>query len=294
MLRLWHLLQAVLIYLFTLPIAILPYRLSLRVGSFIGVIGFYLWSSRRKIAIENIETTKRIDKLYTDLSSREIALQSFKNLGKSVVEIIKIFHGLGEGILKRVTIEGEHHFHEAKSKGRGVIFITGHCGNWEVIALTSSYMGTPLAVVARAQNNPYINRFIERARSKFGNRVIYKKGALRHLIRQLRQGGTIGILMDQGVLPSEGVKIPFLGRPAWTMRTPAVLARKTGAAVVPVFIRRTENGHHIVVQKEVELLRGTDEESVIEDTRKMSSYVEDYIRHNPVEWLWIHRRWKRA
>ncbi len=294
MLKLWQLLQAILIYIFTLPIALLPYRLSLKVGSLIGTIGFYLWSSRRKIAISNIEETRRVDTLHTDLTSEEIALQSFKNLGKSIVEIIKIYHGLGEGILRRVTLEGEQHYHEALSKGKGVILITGHCGNWEVLALLSSYRVAPLAVVARAQNNPFINRFIERARSRFGNRVIYKKGALRQLIKQLREGGSIGILMDQGVLPSEGVKIPFLGRPAWTMRTPAVLARKTGAAVVPAFIKRSKDGHHVVVFKEVELLRRNDEESVIEDTKRMSRYVEEYIRENPSEWLWIHRRWKRA
>ncbi len=292
--RLLQFLSVSAIYILTLPLALIPYRLSLRVGSALGVLGYSLWSSRRKIAIKNIEGCMKAGSIDSVVSPSALAKESFKNLGKSIMEIVRIYHGMGEVILKNTEIDGVEHYLSALKKGKGILLVTGHCGNWEVLALVSSYKVNPLAVVARAINNPYLNRLVERVRRKYGNRIIYKKGALREIIRELRRGGSVGILIDQSVLPSEGVKIPFLGRAAWTMRTPAVIAAKTGASVVPAFIQRTSTGHKIKVYPEVELVEGTSEDSVVENTKRISSYVEGYIKENPSEWLWIHRRWKRT
>ncbi len=292
--RFLQLLSASAIYILTLPLALIPYRLSLWIGSFLGILGYNLWSSRREIAIKNIESCMNAGSIEGSVSPAELARESFKNLGKSIMEIVRIYHGIGEVILKNTEIEGVEHYISALNKGKGILLVTGHCGNWEVLALVSSYKVKPLAVVARAINNPYLNRLVERVRRKYGNRVIYKQGALREIIRELRRGGSVGILVDQSVLPSEGVKIPFLGRPAWTMRTPAVIAAKTGAAVLPVFIKRTPVGHRIKVYPEVELQDGSSEDVVVENTKRISAYVERHIKENPSEWLWIHRRWKRT
>ncbi|RMG69932.1 MAG: lipid A biosynthesis acyltransferase, partial [Nitrospirae bacterium] len=230
---------AALIYTLTLPLAVLPYRISLKVGALIGELAFHLWTQRREIAVDNIKRAIETGALKGELTAHELARRCFRNLGRSLMEVLKIYHGFGEVVFRNTEIEGIEHFREAMNKGKGVLLITGHCGNWELLALYSSFRVTPLKVVARALNNPFLNRLVERTRGRYGNRVIYKEGALRQMIRELRGGGAVGILIDQGVLPSEGVKIPFLGRPAWTMRTPAVLATKTGAGVVPVFIKRT-------------------------------------------------------
>jgi len=149
--------------------------------------------------------------------------------------------------------------------------------------------------VVRPLNNPYLNTLLQKARSRFGNKVIDKKGALRAILATLKDGGIVGILMDQAVLPDEGYVIEFLGRGAWTSRMPALLARKTGAPAVPAFIRRTGKGHEITVYPEISLSqKSNQEEAVREDTERFSRYIEDYIKENPSQWLWMHRRWKRV
>jgi KDO2-lipid IV(A) lauroyltransferase len=206
-------------------------------------------------------------------------------------------------------VRGVAHYMKAKSKDKGVIFITGHCGNWELMALAFGVKVDNVSVVARTQNNPYLNRLVENIRAKYGNNVIYKKGALKGILSELKKNRGIGILMDQAVLKDEGYKIDFLGRPAWTTKVPALMARKTDAAVIPIFINREGDKHVINIYPEVALSTNEDADSgspksrktflggdkaIIEDTRRFSGFIEDYIKEHPTEWLWIHKRWKRA
>ena len=291
---LW-LLQAIFLYAVTFPIALLPLHMVLRVGALIGQAGYLIWGSRRRIAIENINQAIRAGFIFDSKPPDDIIKENFRNLGRSIAEIIKIYHGFGREILDRVEIKGFEHYQKARERGRGVLLISGHCGNWEVLALAASYKVSPITVVARPINNPYLNRLVEKTRKRYGNSVIYKQGALRAIISLFREGRAVGILIDQSVLPDEGVIVEFLGRPAWTMKVPALIARKTGVAVVPVFIKRTGIGHLIEIYPEVELSGVEDfEKAVLEDTARFTSYIERYIRENPAEWLWIHRRWKRT
>jgi KDO2-lipid IV(A) lauroyltransferase len=228
-------------------------------------------------------------------NSKLIARETFKNLGKSFVEIIKVYYGFGGEIIDFVDIEGIENFNKAKSKGKGILFISGHCGNWELMAITMSAKLSGVAVVAMPINNPYVNKFIESVRQNYGNSVIYKQGALKTIIRTLKNNGCVGILMDQAVIPDEGYVLDFLGRGAWTTKMPALIAKKTSAAVLPVFLHRTNKGHRMKIYPEVELSKIVDMESaVLEDTKNFSGFIENYIHEHPAEWLWIHRRWKRV
>ncbi|HHN65698.1 MAG TPA: lipid A biosynthesis acyltransferase [Nitrospirae bacterium] len=293
--RILFFLKALIIQLATYPLALLPRKPALHAGSLIGLLAYHLWRSRRDIAIKNLTLTISNSEALNITDSREVVKENFKNLGRSLMEVIKIYHGRGGEIIESVVITGKENYIKALQKGRGIIVITGHCGNWELLALAASCRLTPISVVARPINNPYLNRFVERIRTRYGNRVIYKGGALREILRELKAGRPVGILMDQGVLPSEGVLVDFLGRPAWTIKTPAVIARKTGTPVLPVFIKRNGERHIMEIHREVKLSENPDpEEAIREDTRTFTSYIEAYIRENPTEWLWIHRRWKRT
>jgi KDO2-lipid IV(A) lauroyltransferase len=307
------LLETALIVMFSFPIAMLPHKIALKVGEILGLSVFYIWTSRRRIAVENIE--KAMGNSFQPLAisnqplAVSIARETFKNLGRSFVEIIKIYCGLGKGIIDNVEVRGVANYMKAKSKDKGVIFITGHCGNWELMALAFGVKVDNVSVVARQQNNPYLNRLVENIRAKYGNNVIYKKGALKGMLSELKKNRAVGILMDQAVLKDEGYVIDFLGRPAWTTKTPALMARKTDAAVIPIFINREGDKHVINIYPEVALSTNEDAESVspqslktfrggdkaiIEDTRRFSGFIEDYIKEHPTEWLWIHKRWKRT
>lgn len=297
---LW-LLEAGLFIIFSLPLAILPLSVSIKAGEMLGLLFFYIWGSRRRIAIENIEKTaisffsSANPPACGQLSASSIARETFKNLGRSFIEIVKIYYGFGKNIIDSVEIAGVENFNKARANGKGVLFLTGHCGNWELLSSVTSVMLSPAAGVARPINNPYINRIVEKVRQRYGNSVIYKKGALKAIIKKLKNNGCVGILIDQSVLPDEGYIIDFLGRGAWTTKMPALIARKTGALVLPVFIHRTEKGHKIEVYPEVELSQADDKEkAALEDTKKFSGFIEGYIKEHPFEWLWIHRRWKRV
>jgi KDO2-lipid IV(A) lauroyltransferase len=288
------LIEAGLAIILSIPLAVLPLRLALKAGEVLGLLLFHIWGSRRRIAIGNLAKSVAVGALTIPQPAEEIIRNNFKNLGRSFVEVIKIYYGLGRKILDGVRFEGEKHLQAARAKGKGVLLITGHCGNWELLALSASIMLFPISLVARPVNNRYINRFVERVRKKYGNKVIDKKGALKPVMQGLKRNECVGILMDQAVLPEEGYVIAFLGRGAWTTKMPALIARKTGAAVIPAFIHRDNHGHRIRIYSEVELSVDDAEQAVKADTERFSSYIEEYVREYPSEWLWIHRRWKRV
>ncbi len=290
-----RLLEVVLFFSLSFPVAVMPRRVALKVGGTLGLLLFHLWGSRSRIAADNIGKAIGAGALEASEPPEAIAKKSFINLGKSFVEIAKIYYGLGRGIIDNVEVRGREHYLKAKAKGRGVIFITGHCGNWELMAISFGVKFDRISSIARPQNNPYMNTIIERARSRYGNGIIYKKGALKDVLSELRKNGVIGILMDQAVVREEGYVLEFLGRGAWTTKMPALIARKTGAAVLPAFINREGDRHVVCFYPEIQLARDEDnEKAVIEDTKRFSGFIEDYIKQHPSEWLWIHRRWKRV
>jgi len=290
--KLLWLIQAIILYILTMPIALMPLKISLWFGNIIGEIGFYFWKSRREIALENVEKVISAGFLPKTTNPIKLVKKNFQNLGKSLVEIIKIYHGKGKKIFTNVKIEGFEYFQNIEKKDKGVMFITGHCGNWELLALAISYRITPAKIVARKINNPYINKFVENLRKKYGNSVIYKEGALREIFITLKKGESVGMLIDQSVIPSEGIQIDFLGIPAWCMKVPVLIAKKTNIPLVPIFIKRDKYGHTIELFPEIHFSK-TSNNNLQMDVKKINSYIEQYIIKNPTEWLWIHRKWKK-
>jgi Kdo2-lipid IVA lauroyltransferase/acyltransferase len=290
-----RLLEAGLMVSLSFPLALLPNRLSLKAGEILGLFVYYLWKSRRRIAVENLKSAAASQAIKVSVPFENIIRENFKNLGRSFIEVIKIYYGFGRPVIDSVDIEGVENFHAAQSEGRGILVVTGHCGNWELLGLVAASKLSDLSVVARPIDNPYLNEFVEKVRKRYGNSIIYKKGALKSILKTLKNKGVVAILMDQAVIPSEGYVTDFLGRGAWTTKTPALIARKTGAAVLPAFIHRTEKGHKITIFPKIELSPGDDmEKAVKEDTKNFSRAIEEYIKEHPSEWLWIHRRWKRV
>jgi len=293
--RLFQFIIFVLFILVTFPFAVLPLKLALRVGDVLGLLIYLFWGSRRKIALENILGAVERGALTLTEDPRTVIRRNFMNFGKVIVEVIKIFYGFADGIFRTVEVRGIENFNAAREKGKGVILITGHCGNWDLMAVYLSMVLARAKIIARKQNNEFLNRFIVRTREKYGNDIIYKQGALKQILTALKKNETVALLIDQSVIKSEGIIIHFLGKNAYAMKTPALIARKTGAAVVPLFISRTEKGHLIEIHEEIPLVAEEDSDTaLLHDTINFSKPIEDYIRNHPSEWLWIHRRWKRV
>ncbi|MDD2582517.1 MAG: lysophospholipid acyltransferase family protein [Desulfuromonadaceae bacterium] len=292
--------QVAFFYILTLIFALLPARLVCPTGSFIGKLGAFVFPKRRQVAINNIRLALPTLMKNPEWSSlphtpEEIARMMFCHLGISFVETCRMYHGRGKDVLERVEIRGWEYFEAAKARGKGVIVLTGHCGNWELASLAlARHFNTSMSVVARRQDNPYLNSMVEKIRQRYGNMIIYKDKAIRNMLAVIRNNGTIGLLVDQAVFPEDGALIDFLGRKAWASKAPILLSRRSGTAIVPAFIHREADRHIIEIHPELVFSNDTSEQGVAADVQTYSSAIENFIVHHPVDWYWVHRRWKRA
>ncbi len=179
-------------------------------------------------------------------------------------------------------------------KGRGLIYISGHVGNWELMAHGAArLMRTSFTSIIHPQHNQRIAKFINDIRCSHGNRVVDMKMGIRGVITILRERGIVAIMTDQSG-PSNAVFIPFFGRLAATYEGPAALALKLNVPLVMVICVRQPNGNYEVLVKEVDAsdLKGASEENIRELTRRHVELLEEYIRAYPGQWLWQHKRWK--
>lgn len=279
-------------------VALLPNRVSLATGRGLGRIAFALLKRRRQIAIDNIAASLPFLERqpgWPGGTPRELARGTFENLGCCLVEVCKLYRGRGRDLIDSVEFRGLEHYQAAAAKGKGVAFITAHCGNWELLALSFGVRYHDISVVARRQDNPHLNRMIEEIRGAYGNGVIYKDGALRSMFAALKKKEIVGLLIDQAVHPDAGVLVDFLGRPAWAIRFPALMGRKSGAPLVPGFIHREGTKQVVTLYPEFLLSNAEDPEvAAAEDARGLTGYIEEYVIQHPTQWYWVHRRWKNS
>jgi KDO2-lipid IV(A) lauroyltransferase len=294
------LIQAELFYLFTLFIAAFPRFQSIRIGKNIGRFMYNILHSRRAIAIDNIRQALPFMKRHPSWTgaydtAEEIALATFMNLGISIVEVCRLYHGKGDILIDSIEVNGRENLQRSREKHKGLIFIGGHCGNWELMSLSfKKLFDENVWAIVRHQNNPYLNTVIEKMRMSYGNKVIYNKAALRPILAVIKNDGVIGMLADQAVFEDNGALIEFLGRKAWANKAPAIIAHKTGVPLVPVFIHRAGDRHVLTIHPEYILSGDRSEEGIGRDVQALSNYLEEFVCAHPADWYWVHRRWKRA
>jgi KDO2-lipid IV(A) lauroyltransferase len=271
----------------------LPERAALRLGGMAGWL-IYLFDVRHRRLVHEQLHLAFPD--WPDLQVRRMAGQCYEHFGRSAAEFARLGRADRETILGRVTVEGREHLDRALAGGRGVLFLTAHLGNWELMAVVCTLLGYRLFPIARPLDNPWLNRLIDRIRSRHGSRVISKKddSAPRELIQALRDGCCVGVLLDQNMASYDGVFVEFFGRPACTAKGLALIARRTGAPVIPAFIAREEDGRHrIMILPPVEFShRRNVKADVIANTARCTAVIEQMVRRYPDQWLWMHRRWK--
>ncbi|MFQ5911989.1 MAG: lysophospholipid acyltransferase family protein [Nitrospinota bacterium] len=199
-----------------------------------------------------------------------------------------------DDVLDRVEIEGDEPILHAVAQGRGVILVTAHFGNFEVMPLCWARRHGPINVVVRPLDNPLLDKSLNRLRSRYECRVLTRRGIVRKAIRCLRSGKLLGVLVDQNMVHDEGVFVDFFGKPASTTSLPALLALRTGAAVFPGFIlRQAPFRHRMVFGPEIPTIETGDLRADVEaNTAQYTQAVEDAIRSHPDHWLWMHRRWR--
>jgi len=271
----------------------MPARLNVALGAGIGQLMYYLIPSRRWDAMAQLKAAFCDSGM--ELDEVRVVKDLFRNLGRTFMEIAAIPKIDRAYVDRWITIApgSRERLEAALAYGKGVIFLTAHFGNWELIGLTGALHGYPVLVLARQQGWPRLNQLLNTYRQSKGCRVIGKGFPIRELIRGLKQGKMVGILADQDA-GKHGMLSPFFGRLASTAVGPFALALNTGAPILPVFMVRQRGPAHLLTVEEPIAFADTGslEERIQGGVAAYLAVLERYVRQHPAQWLWVHRRWK--
>jgi KDO2-lipid IV(A) lauroyltransferase len=269
----------------------LPRRAVLALGRGLGRLWGALDGRHRRIAADNL---RRAFPEWDEARVERTARGVYAHFGAMLLDILWMEGRQSEVLLGLADVEGVEHLRAMLASGRGVVCPTGHFGNWELQGVASSLLVGPFAVIARPLDNPALDRRLVEFRTSTGNSVIYKQRALAQVMKAIRDGGIVAILIDQNVQERDGIFVRFFGRPASTTTVAAALALKTGCAIVPVRCPLGPDGRYRMVYGPPVEWTGTGrrEEDIAALTQHLTSIIEGWVRETPEQWLWIHRRWK--
>jgi len=269
-------------------LAHLPSGLGLAAGRRLGDLLWWALPRRRAVALDNLRRVFGGESPPAEI--RRLGRRSFQHVGMNLVEACRYFFRPTHVMLSRVRVEGLEHFRTAAAHGRGVLVLTAHFGNWELLAAAHVLIGVPLSIVTRPLDHPLLEDVAARFRRRSGAELIVKRQAVREVLTALRRQRMVGILLDQNATRAEGVFVPFFGSPASTSKGLALLALRTGAPVVPIFLRRESNGAHCM-DVSAALTPPADGE-IATYTSMFNRVIEAAIRRAPEQWLWMHDRWR--
>jgi KDO2-lipid IV(A) lauroyltransferase len=264
---------------------------AVRIANLLGKILFNVAKKHREIALDNLTYAFGNEKQPEEIE--KIARQVFINLVQVVFEVSWSLKLDERHLSRKFKIDGCHHFKKAYEKGKGVLVLTAHLGNWELLSVLAGMIELPMSSVVRPLDFEPLDHYIHNLRSRFGGKMIPKQRSFRKIIRCLARGEAVYLLMDQNVDWYEGVFVDFMGHRACTNKGMALLALKTGAPVVPVFMIREKSGLRAEFGPEVVTVKTGDRQKDIEiNTQEYNRVIECFVRRYPDQWFWIHQRWK--
>jgi KDO2-lipid IV(A) lauroyltransferase len=274
-------------------IASVPHKRIASMGRVLGMLLYGIDVRHRRIVRRNLKF------VYPEWSPRrvkKISRRIFRNLGTTFLEICQMVCFSSDDILDKVKIRGQEHLLNAMHNNKGVILISAHLGNWEIVPLFwPLYFNVPITVVARKIQNQIINRWIHGLRIRFGSKVIYKDDALPEMTRTLRQGKILAILIDQGLKSSLGVKIKFFNKFVTATPGAALLAMRCNSPVLLGYCTRNEDGEFTIRLEPPLILKRTGDLSadLRTNTQIMTDAIEKVVRKYPEQWFWVHKRWRK-
>ncbi|MBW3670401.1 MAG: lysophospholipid acyltransferase family protein [Acidobacteria bacterium] len=268
-------------------VRLFPLRFAQTFGTLTGALAWHVVIRDRRKALAAIQIA------YPDMERTErgrLARACFRHLGTALMEVAWL-PNLDQDKMDRFTRwEGLEHLQAAVDEGRGVVLFTGHCGNWEWMAAAIALAGLRMNVIAREIEESRFNDYIVSSRARFGVNTIGRgsSSSARDIIRTLRSGAILGVLIDQNIR-AEIVRVPFFGLPAPTPVGPAKLAVKSEALVIAGFAERREGRHHIRFQPAIDTREIDDPRQI---TTIMTEAIEAQVRRVPEQWVWMHKRWR--
>lgn len=282
----------VLLYSLIYLLSLIPRKVGLRIGDFVGLILYYGLSRRRKIALNNLVIAFGDQKGPEE--RRRIAKKSFQFMGRHFFEICYLIRTNKEKLASYIRFEGLTHFEQAKAEGGGVVFLTGHFGCWELMAVSFAYFFSPGYVVTKPMDYRPGEKLVRTIREVSGNECITKEKSMRRLLQALKDKAFIAIMLDQNIDWKDGVFLPFFNKLACTNKGLALLISKTQVPVVPIFIIQQSRGHYVIEFKPALpwLSYGDRTKEIEENTAQYNQVIEAMARQYPDHYFWVHQRWK--
>ena len=281
------------LYLCSLTVKYLPRKWLYGFANSVARLAYYIAAKQRRIALEGLEIAFGNQ---LDGPRRErIARECFQNMAKSGVELLYILEA--PQIAKElVKIEGKRYLVQALAKGRGVIAVSAHFGNFPLALTKLRQDGYKVSVILRRMRDDKVEDFLEKRRQRVGIHFIHstpRQACVDNSLRALRNNEVLFIQLDQN-FGTAGVFVDFFGRQAATATGPAILALRTQAPILPMFIvRQPSDTHTLMIEPEVSIeKKDTNDETIHAIIQRITSIIESYIQKYPQEWGWIHRRWK--
>jgi len=283
--------------LFLMAVSIIrnvPPKALFKLSQGLGSILFYLLGKRRRIARINLDIAFGDEK--TDEEKNAIIKASFSQTILSALQCIWVSQDTQNRVNKLIDpkSEGHEHLEACIQSGKGFFALMAHYGNWEILGIYHGYTeATEYYAIARRLDNPYLEKFFMNLRTVSGNRILHKDESPLKIVRALKKGASIGVMMDQngGI---GGLFVDFFGKKAATPRAMASLSYSTGAHILPVFCEPDGKGKYkIFYRPSLQLEKTGDKDAdIFRWTQECEKALEDIIRRHPEPWMWFHRRWK--
>ncbi|MFH1778187.1 MAG: ELM1/GtrOC1 family putative glycosyltransferase [Candidatus Omnitrophota bacterium] len=271
-------------------IGILPYRITLFLGKLLGLLAFRLSRKKKRISYGNLRSAFCMKLPPAEI--KKINRRLFIHLGMMVMEILQFPKLNRKNIEKYVEFQGYEKIDKALTFNKGVILLSAHFGNWELLPVATSIKGYEVVVLAKEQKMPRLNRLLNLYRQEKGCRIVPLGMAVREIIRSLKENKVVGMMADQGA-DKNSVVVEFLGREVPVPQGVVMFAQKTKAKVLPLFIVRAGLKHKIIVEDELDVSYSGDiEVDTKKALEKFNALLEKYIYRYPEQWVWVYKRWK--
>jgi KDO2-lipid IV(A) lauroyltransferase len=271
-------------------INLLPLPVALAYGRHLGWVYGHVIRYHRKDALEAAQRS------LPEKSPKEIKAiinRMYLNLGMNAIESIRLTRFSMAYADKYIRVIHPERIKQVMDQGKGGLGLMGHIGNWEMMAVLGPMVGLKNTIIVKKIKPPALNEYLVGTREKMGLRVLPKQHVFRQAIKILKANESVGFILDQNVIEREGIFVDFFGKPACTTPGLAMLAVKTGAPVLPMFVIRRGNAHHdIICLEPLDPPSRDDPNGIAEFTQRCTRLLEDMIREHPEQWIWIHRRWR--
>ncbi|NOX32633.1 MAG: lysophospholipid acyltransferase family protein [Deltaproteobacteria bacterium] len=280
-----------LIKLLVILFGLFPEQVLKFFSDLLGLIWYKIDKRHRNVVLKNINYA--YPDRFSDVQAQRFAKNNFKHITGILFEVIWSYSKNRDELFKRFSVKGLEHLENAREKGKGVLCLTCHMGNFELLSAAVGKTGMEPYVLYRKLDFKPLERFMREMRQRFGTTVIPLRKASKKINMILKKGGVVGTLLDQNVDWYKGVFADFFGRPACTNNGFAKLVLKTRAPVVPMFIRKENDKHIMEFLPQVPLqITGDTIRDIENNTQNYVSAIESMIRKCPEQYFWVHNRWK--